>query len=192
MTPRFLIAVLFLASSCLGFGQAPRVASDLRVTKITRNLIATPEYNYSGAETFRTNARDRWLAVDVEFNSTAPFTEEATFRYYILLDGKLLTGEVTHVNILPGKELHSVMYVSPHSITHLLGNRPLTANSLQNVAVQIVQQGTVKDEISLAAAKAQWFTSLPAVPGFVLNKNETPFAPLYWDHYEQIKPVGAR
>ena len=31
---------------------------------------------------------------------------------------------------------------------------------------------------------------LPAVAGFTLNKNETPFAPLYWDRYEQIKPAG--
>jgi hypothetical protein len=31
------------------------------------------------------------------------------------------------------------------------------------------------------------FAALPAIPGFVLNKNETPFAPLYWDRYPQIK-----
>jgi hypothetical protein len=28
---------------------------------------------------------------------------------------------------------------------------------------------------------------LPPITGFVLNKNETPFAPLYWDRYPQIK-----
>jgi len=32
----------------------------------------------------------------------------------------------------------------------------------------------------------QWFATLA---GFVLNKNETPFAPLYWDRYAQIKPA---
>lgn len=190
MKLRHLIALFLLASAALVCAQAPR--SDLKLNKITRNLVATPEFNYSGAETFRTNSRDRWLAVDVEFTSTAPFTEEATFKYYILLNGKLLTGEVTHVHILAGKELHSVMYLSPHSLAYLMAGRPLTANSLQNVAVQIVQQGAVKDELSLSPAKAQWFTTLPAVTGYVLNKNETPFAPLYWDHYEQIKPVGAR
>jgi hypothetical protein len=31
------------------------------------------------------------------------------------------------------------------------------------------------------------FAALPPIPGFVLNKNETPFAPLYWDRYPQIK-----
>jgi len=31
---------------------------------------------------------------------------------------------------------------------------------------------------------------MPQISGFVLNKNETPFAPLYWDRYEQIKVSG--
>jgi hypothetical protein len=39
-------------------------------------------------------------------------------------------------------------------------------------------------------ARPQWYSGLPAVAGFTLNKNETPFAPLYWDRYEQIKPAG--
>jgi len=56
--------------------------------------------------------------------------------------------------------------------------------------VQIVQQGAVKNELSLARAPVQWFATLPQISGFVLNKNETPFAPLYWDRYEQIKASG--
>ena len=185
------ILALFLVLSGLAFAQAPAAAA-IRLTKITRNLVATPEFTYSGAETFRTNSRDRWLAIDAEFSSTAEFSDEVTLKYYILIDGKLLTGEVTHVNILAGKELHSVMYVPPHAIAHLMGNRTLTTNSLQNVAVQLLQQGVVKDELSLVRARPQWFSALPAMTGFTLNKNETPFAPLYWDHYEQIKPAGAR
>jgi len=38
-------------------------------------------------------------------------------------------------------------------------------------------------------APPQWFATLPPIAGFVLNKNETPFAPLYWDRYAQIKPA---
>jgi hypothetical protein len=68
-----------------------------------------------------------------------------------------------------------------------MGRRPVTSTSIQNIAVQIVQQGAVKAEMSLERGQPQWFTSLPQVAGLVLNKNETPFAPLYWDRYEQIK-----
>jgi hypothetical protein len=79
------------------------------------------------------------------------------------------------------------MYVSPRALARVMGSRALTPNAVQNIAVQIVQQGAVKSELSHDRAQPQWFASMPAVAGSVLNKNETPFAPLYWDRYEQIK-----
>lgn len=181
-----------LCLSAVSFSRAQNRASDLQLTKITRDLIENPQYTYNGAETFRTNTRNRWLAINVDFSALSDFTPEATFKYYVLLNGKLLTGEVTHVNILGGKELHSVMYVPPRALAHFMGNRSLTINAVQNIAVQVLEAGAVKDELSLTRAQPQWFAALPAVSGFLLNKNETPFAPLYWDHYEQIKPVGGR
>ena len=56
--------------------------------------------------------------------------------------------------------------------------------------MQLVQKGEVKDELSLAKAKPQWFADFPALNGFVLRKDETPFAPLFSDFYEQIKPAA--
>ena len=167
-----LLAALLLSSA--SFAAAQNRASDLQLTKITRDLIQSPEYTYSGAETFRINSRDRWLAVNVDFTALPDFTPEATFKYYVLLDGKLLTGDVTHVNILAGKELHTVMYVPPRALAHLMGNRTLTINAVQNIAVPVLEQGAVKDEISLTRAQPEWFAALPAVSGFLLNKNETP------------------
>jgi len=125
--------------------------------------------------------------VEVEFTATPELTDELTFKYYILFNGSLLTGEVTHVNIPAGRENRSVMYVPPRVLARFANNRPITENSCQNVAVQIVQQGTVKAETSLNRAAPQWFATLPQVSGFVMDKNQTPFAPLYWDRYEQIK-----
>ena len=188
MHPKLALTILLVALASAVSAQ--NRGSDIQLAKITRNLIATPEFNYSGAETFRTNTRDRWLEVEVEFSALPEFTDELTFKYYILVGGKLLTGEVTHVNILAGKELRSVMYVPPRAFARLLGNRSVTANVIENIAVQVLQQGAVKNELSLARARPQWFAALPQLTGFVLNKNETPFAPLYWDRYEQIKSVG--
>lgn len=191
MNFRFLIPVFFLATTALVPAQGP-AAGGYQITKITRELVPTPEYTISQGPTVRTNGRERWLQVDVEFTAIPDFTDELTFKYYLLVDGKMLTGEVTHVNVVAGKELHSVMYVSPNALAHIMGNRTLTANSVPNIAVQVLVKGEVKDEYSLVRARPQWFSALPAMTGFVLNKNETPFAPLFWDHYEQIKPAGAR
>ena len=122
----------------------------------------------------------------MEFNSATEWTDELTLKYYILFNNRLLTGEVTHTNIHRGLN-RSVMYVLPVAIARFAGNRPLLPNMIPNVAVQIVQGGAVKDELSLSRAPGQWFAALPPISGFVLNKNETPFAPLFWDRYAQIK-----
>lgn len=165
-------------------------AGQFQVTKITKNLITSPQFSYSGAQQYVANQRDRWLEVEVEFTSTAEFSDEVTLRYFILVNGKLLTGEVIHTNVAGGKERRSVMYVPPQALNRVMDNRPLAQNSIQNIAVQVVQQGAVKDEQSLVRAAPQWYKSLPSLSGLVLNKNETPFAPLYWDRYEQIKPAA--
>ncbi len=179
-----LLAIAFAASS---LAQDP--AKDFRILKISRDLITTPQFSYSGAEQQR-DTHDRWLRVEVQFSATPDFTDELIFKYYIAIAGKVLTGEVTHVHILAGRELYSVMYVSPHALAHFLQNRPPNTNSVENVAVQILQKGEVKDELSLVRSRVDWYNSLPMFPGFVLNKNETPFAPLFWDHYEQIRTTN--
>lgn len=162
-------------------------ATDFQIGRITKNLISTPQFTYNGAQQYQTNQRDRWLEVEVEFAAAPEWTDELTFKYYILFNGKLLSGEVTHTNIGAGRVNRSVMYVSPHTLARFANDRPITLNMFQNIAIQIVQQGAVKDELSLTRAPAQWFATMPQVSGFVLNKNETPFASLYWDRYEQIK-----
>ncbi len=164
--------------------------AQFQITKIARILINSPDYNVTGSEQFQSERNDEWLAVEVAFEAAPEFTDEMTVRYFVLLNGKVLTGEVTHVNVAAGRERRSVMYVPPRALARFNGNRAITLTAVQNIAVQILQQGTVKSELSLARARPQWYTTIPNVSGFMLNKNETPFAPLYWDRYEQIKTPG--
>jgi hypothetical protein len=156
---------------------------EFQITRINKEFVATPDF---GIGPGRAGVNARWLEVEVEFNAAPEWTEELTLKYYILFSGRLLTGEVTHVNI-PGGLNRSVMYVLPAGLARFAGNRPLLPNTVQNIAVQIVQGGAVKDELSLVRTPGQWFAALPPISGFVLNKNETPFAPLYWDRYAEIK-----
>ena len=183
------IPLTILLTILAGTLSAKNRASDFQIKKIDRELITPPQYNYSGAENLH-ESRDRWLKIDVQFAAFLEYTPEVTFKYYILIGGKLLGGEVTHVNVLAGKELYSSIYVPPNALTYVLGNRSPTTSAVENVAVQIVEKGEVKDELSLNRARSQWFAALPVVAGLVVNKNETPYAPLFWDHYEQIKPAA--
>ncbi|HEY2710982.1 MAG TPA: Amuc_1102 family pilus-like protein [Chthoniobacterales bacterium] len=180
------LTLLAIAFATCGLAQSP--PKEFRILKISRDLITTPQFSYSGAEQHR-DMHNRWLRVEVQFSATPDFTDELTFKYYIAIGGKVLTGEVTHVHILAGRELYSVMYVPPHALGHFLQNRPPNTNSIENIAVQILQKGEVKDELSLVRSRVDWYDSLPMLSGFVLDKNETPFAPLFWDRYEQLKAV---
>jgi hypothetical protein len=179
------LVVFLIFLPLIVFPQTP----EFQITKISKNLVSTPQFAYAGAvqHQTQTNQRDRWLEVEVEFKAAPELTNELTFKYYILFNGTLLTGEVTHVNIPAGRENRSVMYVPPRALARFADKRPITENLCQNIAVQIVQRGTVQAETSLSRGQPQWFEALPHVSGVVLNKDQTPFAPLYWDRYEQIK-----
>ncbi len=64
------------------------------------------------------------------------------------------------------RALHSVRSVPPCSLARL----------------------AVQSERSANRAAPQWFARFTALSGLVLSKDQTPFAPLYWDRYEQMKP----
>mgnify|MGYP007114273670 FL=1 len=85
--------------------------------------------------------------------------------------------------------MHSVVYVSPRTLERFFGGRvPGTAGAaVAAVAVTITNQGQIVAENVGGTFKSQWWTSFQQTSGYVLNKNQTPFAPLAWDYYESIK-----
>jgi hypothetical protein len=92
----FAVALILVAQIAVA---QTRPAADFQLTKITRNLISAPQFAYTGAQQYPTNERDRWLEVEVEFVAAPEFLDELTFKYFILVNGKLLTGKVTHTNV---------------------------------------------------------------------------------------------
>ncbi|MFN2541925.1 MAG: Amuc_1102 family pilus-like protein [Chthoniobacterales bacterium] len=186
---RLFFALMFLLLPGVATAQV-RLVKAFQITKISRDFVTTPVLAYAGGEAAPKGQPGRWLQVEVEFAAAPAFTDQVTVKYYVLFNGNLFTGEVTHVNVPAGRERRSVIYMPPHVLERYAGNRPLNPNTVQNVAVQIVQDGDVRDELSVARAVAQWYGALSPISGLLLNKNETPFAPLYWDRYEQIKTSG--
>jgi hypothetical protein len=170
-------------------------------------MVTTPDYNFSfGPKGKKVSKNKDFLEVEVSFDwqprqKKPEFLDEVTINYYILLNNKsrenpqgtLLTGSVTHVAIPQSKGLNSVMYVSPRTLERFFeGKTPNSASSgVVDVGVTITQQGQLVAESSWKG-KGQWWSTLQQVSGYVLNKNETPFAPLAWDYYEAIKarPAG--
>jgi hypothetical protein len=201
-----IVTSLLLAAGTLSIATA-QPAKDFQILKITPDLATTPEYNFAfGPKNKKVQKNKDWLEVEVSFEwqpreQKPEFLDELTFNYFILLNNKsrenpggtLLTGTVTHVAIPQAKGLNSVMYVSPRTLERFFeGKIPSTASSaITDVGVTITKQGQTVAEASWKG-RGQWWSALQQVSGYVLNKNDTPFAPLAWDYYEAIKarPAG--
>jgi hypothetical protein len=182
--PLFALALLAIATPVL----AQRSATGYEINKISPSMVRTPDFQFQGDQK-KVGRGEQWLEVEVEFTAVPEMTDELTFKYYILFAGKLMTGEVTHVNIPKGRGLYSVMYVSPRTLARMTGGKPISANSIENIAVQILSKGQLVAESNFKEARGPWWQTMQQLPGLVLNKSETPFAPLYWDRYEAIKPA---
>jgi hypothetical protein len=72
------ISLTILFSFLAGSGFSQNKSGDFTVSKISRDLMTSPDYSYTGAEQLR-STRERWLRVEVQFSATPDFTDELTF-----------------------------------------------------------------------------------------------------------------
>lgn len=196
-----LLTACLLLAVAASVAHAQQVNTEFKISKINPDLVMTPDYTVRfGPQGKRTRSKN-FLEVEVTFDwqpraKDPAFLDELTINYFILLNNKsrenpqgtLLTGSVTHVAIPQEKGLNSVMYVSPRTLERFFeGKPPTTASStVTDVGITITHQGRLVAEDSWKG-RGQWWSNLQQVSGYVLNKNETPFAPLVWDYYEAIK-----
>jgi hypothetical protein len=122
----------------------------------------------------------------VEFKTEPKIIDELTFKYELNFNGKIVEGEVTHVNIPEGNNHYSVMYLSPRAIERLLDGKPLTGSAIENIQITVSRSGQT------LATKSMANKPLPNLERtkLLVNKLETPFQVLWWDRYEAIKTFG--
>ena len=173
----------FLAFAIQTFAQAPVGPGSVKLGKIKADIVKTPDYSIKSGPEKRSKVGE-WIEIEVEFETKADEIDELTFEYTIMVENNLLDGQVTHVNIPKGRDHFSVMYVAPRSVEKLTGGKPANAGSIQNAWVIVKKQGQILDQ---AAVKNVAIPNLKHIAGMVLNKNDTPFAPLFFDRYEAIK-----
>ena len=140
-----------------------------------------------------------WLEVETEFDAFQEFPE-LTFKYSLVLTGKqgtkLLEGEVVHVDVAPGRERHSVMYIAPKTLNRLSDNKAFSLSNIYGVYVEVSsggqlvafgQKSSKATYENFAKGREQLTDKLTDV---FLNKSQTPFAPLFFDYHEAIKPYA--
>jgi hypothetical protein len=192
--------------------EQPALNSEVQIKQpIELVFVDSPKISVPGFTKRLAGRPSPWLEIEVTFDiernpdpKGPKFAEELTFNYYVLLKNEqftedkkptLLTGSIVHVDVPLEKGRHSVAFVSPKALARFFeGRTPSSAQqTVTDVGVTIsgkkgllaiaTSKGTVKGD------KGWWDTDLyTKTQGSLLNKNETPFAPLEWDFFEAIKP----
>ncbi len=186
---RFSLAVALVAGTLISPLHAQ--GTGFEISDIAPEVMKTPDINFQyGPRNSKTDPQD-WVQVEVTFQAEPEFTDELTVKYFIAINKQLLVGEVAHINVPQGTELRSVMYVPPRTLQRLMGGKNMSKNSFDNIAVQMMVKGQLVAQKSWkGGGNENWFQQVQQIPNLVLNKSETPFAPLYWDRYEMIKSTA--
>ena len=186
MKTSFISLFAVLALSAHSFAQAPFTAASIKVGKVEVSAPNTPEFQITGGAAKRSK-QGKWIEMEVSYDTKAD-ADELSFKFTIQIEGKLYDGETTYVGITEGREHYAVMYVSPKTIAGLMKGKAFTAGSIENVWVDVLRSGQkLSPTVSMKNAP---IPNLPHVAGVVMNKDETPFAPLYYDRYEAQKKTG--
>ncbi len=159
----------------------------MKLAKVQPEVVKTPEYQIVGGQNKRFKNRE-WLEVEVGYETKLEEIDELTFKFTLLFEKHLLDGEVTYVNIPKDREHYAVMYVPPRALEKLTGGKPITPANIENVWVEVLHQGQTLDK---QAFKPAQIPNVQHTTGLILNKDQAaPFAPLYYDRYEAIKPAS--
>jgi hypothetical protein len=208
-TPTFLQSLkrLFVSCALLFFGSFSlhsQNATGFVISKIEPAIVTTPAISYSGA-TQKPSRPKNWMEIEVVFgwqptgpmNPADKYADDIVLDYYVLLSNKsssspqgtLLTGQLTHTSVpAMQNDLKSVMYISPRTLERFFdGKIPSSASSaIVDIGVTISRQGQLVAQKSLKSAGV-WWPQYQKTSGYLLSKNETPFASLNSDYYEAVK-----
>ena len=196
-----LVAALAAATHTAEAQRQARTGYEIK--KIETDDPFSPDF---GSNYGKRSTPQKWLETEAEFEAENPndseLTEELMFRYYIYfadaIDAatgepkpSIYSGEVTHVNVPDDRRLYSVMYISPQSLYRIFGKSVSPGTLGKYIAVEILKDGQLVAVNFTSrppnAAQEDWWNELDPVLGHLRNKNETPFMPLVWDRYQEIK-----
>ncbi|MDA7920151.1 hypothetical protein N9B73_00215 [Verrucomicrobiales bacterium] len=185
-----LIGVLGFSTD--GMSQIQLSNGDIKVKDIEVEAQPTPLFQAAGVKNKNIPNPKEWLEMEVEFEVKGDedkVVPELLFRYYAgFRDEKgsvrILTGDVKHINVVPGEEYYSSAYVSPSTLGQITGDYSrFQPSSVAGVGVEIYFNGVIIGGSTSTGTKF-WAAGTAPAPG-VMGKGETPFALLWIDRYAQ-------
>jgi hypothetical protein len=145
-----------------------------------------------------------WLEVEVGIKipatnseqKKAGFIDQVTVKWHVAFknpEGKgfiKLSKTINHINVPIEEEIFSSVYMSPSMLKRVTGKDKAGKGDLEAVGVEVLVNG---EKVGQAAEKKpdKWWEagslSDQSDKFPLLNKNETPFAMLWWDRYAEIQ-----
>ena len=184
----------------LSVGSAPGQAAKVLGDKPTYDDIPSPEFG--GAKNKAFKPKD-WLEIETKLNislSPEPATktcDKITVKWYIAVKNAeksgtflLFTKDIDYVNVPVSEEVYCSVYLSPSSIKRLTGFDRAGKSAVEYVGYEVlingekVAQETSKGKPGWWNAASDKISRSDKVP--LLNKAETPFAPMWWDRYAEV------
>jgi hypothetical protein len=167
--------------------------------------LQSPTISDGNSKKFRPK---EWLEVEVKLKVQKlkeepkdKYLDQITVNWNIVVKGQdrkayKITKKVTHVNIPTDEEVYVSIYISPNTLKRITGKDKASKNDLEAIGGEIELNGEMVGYFS-HGQKAGWWTKelkgVEATQKFpLLDKTQTPFAPLWYDRYAEVKPKSDR
>jgi hypothetical protein len=191
-------ASAFIAA--LSIGSASGQAAKAVIEKPSFDDLPSPEF--AGVKNKAFKPKD-WLEIETKLNialSPEPASktcDKITVKWYIAVKNAeksgtflLLTKDIDYVNVPLGEDIYCSVYLSPSSIKRLTGLDRAGKSAVEYVGYEVlingekVAQETSKGKVGWWSVGSDKISRSDTVP--LLNKAETPFAPMWWDRYAEV------
>ena len=203
------IALAALCTSLTAFAQRARGAQEKGKRDAARIRIIDIKLNYRKSPLFQdvsvpgAKREYEWLQIILEYETAGGkdgvdndrWVDELTLDWYVVfIRGRrakkpvLMTTTVTYVDVVEGTH-HAVIYVRPRFIQRYTGRKRVSKSDIGvHVEAKIGESAAEYDYVR-GKFPDKWWESKKVLlkPGEVLNRLETPFAPLDYDYFQHIK-----
>lgn len=198
----FVVVASGLAFSSIASGQLTQSKdAKFSVEDPKFETLQSPEIQDGNAKNLK--PKD-WLEVEVKLKVDKlreqpkdNYLDEITVNWHVVVKGQdrkayKISRSITHVNIPTDEEVYVSIYISPNTLRRITGKLKASKSDLDAVGGEVALRGEMVGFFSYGERAGWWRKELKGVEATskfpLLDKTQTPFAPLWYDRYAEVKP----
>ena len=145
-----------------------------------------------------------WLEIEVKLKMQKmkvepkdKYIDEITVNWHVVVKGQdrkayKISRSITHVNIPTDEEIYVSVYISPNTLKRITGKERASKSDLEAIGGEVELNGEMVGFFSHGEQAGWWTKELKSVEATekfpLLDKTQTPFAPLWYDRHAEVKP----